>query len=129
MAKNLPNDDKMVREINFITQDYVEDDSVVAEVVKESTENVSGVATRAFTNRGFSPNISHGTNFDVTGNDDSVEYSSTDDDDFFQVTTKKRKVDKSTISAAEKEAVNRKINAMVVKNEKSRTAKRSKGTK
>ena len=68
-------------------------------------------------------------NFDVTGNDDSVEYSSTDDDEFIQVATKKRKVETSTISAADKRDLNRKINAMVVKNEKSRTAKRSKGTK
>ena len=129
MADNLPNDDEMVTAINFNSQDYIADDSVVAVLFKESTENFSGVATRAFTNQFFSPNISHGVNFDVTGNDDSVKDSSTNDDDFFQVTTKKRKVDKSTISAAEKKAVNCKINAMVEKNEKSRTAKRSKGTK
>ena len=72
MADNLPNDDEMVTAINVITQDYVEDDSVFAEVVDKSTENVSGVTTRAFTKRGFSPAISHGTNFDVTGNNDSV---------------------------------------------------------
>ena len=98
-------------------------------MVDKSTENVSGVTTRAFTNRGFPPSIAHGANFDVTGNDDSVEDSSTDNDDFFQVITKKRKVETSTISVADKRALNRKINAMVVKNEKSRTAKRSKGTK
>lgn len=40
MAENLPNDDEMVTEINLISQDYVEDDSVIAEVVKDSTENV-----------------------------------------------------------------------------------------
>ena len=68
-------------------------------------------------------------NFDVTWNNDFVEDSSTDDDEFIQVATKKRKVETSTISAADKRDLNRKINAMVVKNEKSRTAKRSKGTK
>ena len=94
MADNLPNDDDMVTAINFISQDYVEDDSVVADVVDKSTENVSGVTTRAVTNRGFPPSIAHGANFDVTGNDDSVKDSSTNDDDFFQVITKKRKVDK-----------------------------------
>ena len=78
---------------------------------------------------GFSLNISHGANFEVTVNDDSIKYSSTNDDDFIQVATKKKKANKSTISAAEKKVLNRKINAMVVKNEKSRTAKRSKGTK
>ena len=58
MADNLPNDDDMVTAINFISQDYVEDDSVVAEVVEKSTENVSGVITRAFTNPVF-PLIFH----------------------------------------------------------------------
>ena len=53
MTNNIPNNDEMVTKINFISQDYVEDYSVVSEVVKESTENVSGVTTRAFTNRGF----------------------------------------------------------------------------
>ena len=86
---------------------------VVAEVVNKSTENVSGVTTRAFTNRGLSPAISHGKNFDVTGNNDSVKDSSTDDDDFFKLTTKKRKVDKSTISAVEKKSIDRKINSLV----------------
>ena len=121
MADNLPKDDEMVTEINLISQDYVEDDSVVAEVVKDSTENVSRVVTRGFTNRSFSTNISHGVNFDVTGNHDSVEDLSTDDNDFIQVIIKKRKVETSTISAADKRAFNQKINAMVVKNEKSRT--------
>ena len=121
MAENLPNDDEMVTEINLISQDCVEDDSVIAEVVKYSTKNVSRVVTRGFTKRFFSSDISHGVSFDVTGNDDSVEDSSTDDDDFFQVFTKKRRVKSSWISSFEKRALNRKIDAVVVKNEKNRT--------
>ena len=53
MAENPPNDDEMVTEINFISQDYVEDDSVIAEVVADLTKNVSRVVTRAFSNRFF----------------------------------------------------------------------------
>ena len=125
MTDNLPNDDDMVTAINVITQDYVEDDSVVAKVVDKSTENISGVTTRACTNRVFSLSIAHGANFDVTGNDDSVKDSSTDDDNFVQVITKKRKVDKSTISAADKKALNCKLDSLVKKNEKSRTANKT----
>ena len=125
MADNLPNDNAMVMVITFITKDYVEDESVIAEVVEEYTENVSGVTTRTFTNRGFSPNISHGTNFDVKGNDDSLKYSSTDNYEFVKVTTKKRKVDNLTIYAVEKKALNRKLNSLVVKNEKLSTTKKT----
>ena len=57
MAENLPNDDEMVTEINLISQDCVEDDSVVAEVVEDLTKNVSRVVTRAFSNRFFSSDI------------------------------------------------------------------------
>ena len=123
MADNLPNDDDMATEIHLISQDHVVDDLVIAEVVKDSTKNVSRIVTRGFSNRFFSLDISHGVNFDVTGNDDSIKDSSTDDDDFIQVVTKKRKVKTSMISALDKRAFNQKIDALVKKNEKSRTAK------
>ena len=96
---------------------------VVAEVVKDSTENVSCLVTRGFTNRGFYTDILHGVNFDVTVNNDSIDYSSTNNNDLIQVVTKKRKVNTSTISAADKRDLNRKINALVQKNEKNHTAK------
>lgn len=79
MADNIPKDNDMVTGINFIYQDYVENDSVVAEMVKGSTENVPCVVTRAFTYRVFCKNISHGVNFDVTGNNDFFKDSITDD--------------------------------------------------
>ena len=91
MAENLPNDDEMVTEINLISQDYVEDDSVIAEVVTDVTKKVSRVVTRGFTKWLFSSEISHGVSFDVTVNNDSIEDSSTDDDEFVKVSTKKRR--------------------------------------
>ena len=92
MADNLPNDNDMVTEVNFITQDCVEDDSVVAEVIADATKKVSRVVTRGFTKRVFSSEVSHGVNFDVTRNDDSIEDSSTDDNEFVKVVAKKRRV-------------------------------------
>ena len=62
-------------------------------------------------------------NFDVTANNDSIEYSSTDVDEFVQVSTKKRRVTISGISASEKKAFNPEIDTLLQKNEKSRTAK------
>ena len=90
-------------------------------MVKYSTKNVSRVVTRGFTKRFFSSEISHGVSFDVTRNDDYIEDSSTDDDDFIQVVANKRRVKSSGTSASEKKAFNQKTNAVVVKNEKSRT--------
>jgi hypothetical protein len=55
MAENLPNNDEMVTEINLISQDYVEDDSVIAEVVADVTKKVSRVVTRGFTKWFFLP--------------------------------------------------------------------------
>ena len=75
----------------------------------------------AFSNQFFSSDISHGVNFDVTRNDYFVKDLSTNEDEFFQVVTKKRRVKSSGISASEKKDLNRKIDAMVVKNEKGRT--------
>ena len=118
MADNLPNDDDIVTEVNFITQDCVEDDSVIAEVVTDSAKKVSRVVTRGFTKRFFSSAVSHGVRFDVTGNDDSIKDSSTDDDDFVTVSTKKRRVTSSEISASDKKAFHRKIDTLVQRNEK-----------
>ena len=104
MADNLPNDDDMVMEINLITQDCVEDDSVVAEVIADASKKVSRVVIRGFTKRVFSSEVSHGVSFDVTGNDDSIEDSSTDDDEFVKVVAKKRRVTSSGTSASDKKA-------------------------
>ena len=123
MADNLPNDDEIVTEVNFITQDYVQDDSVIAEVVTDSTKKVSRVVTREFSKRVFSSEVSRGVSFDVTGNNDPIEDSSTDDDNFVEVSTKKRRVTSSGISASDKKAFHRKIETLVKKNEKSHTAK------
>ena len=123
MAENLPNDDEMVTEINLISQDYVEDDSVIAEVVADVTKKVSRVVTRGFTKWFFSSEISHGVSFDVTVNNDSIEDSSTDDDEFVKVSTKKRRVTSLGISASDKNAFNRKIDTLVQKNKKSHIAK------
>ena len=46
MADNLPNAVDIVPECHLITQDYVPDDTVVAEVVAEATKKVSRVVTR-----------------------------------------------------------------------------------
>ena len=92
MADNLPNDDDMVTEINVITQDCVEDDSVVPEVVADATKKVSRVVTRGFTKRVFSSEVSHGVSFNITGNNDPIKDSSMDDDDFVEVSMKKRRV-------------------------------------
>ena len=46
MADNLPNAVDPVPKFNLITQDYVPDDAVVAEVVAEATKKVSRVVTR-----------------------------------------------------------------------------------
>ena len=47
MAKN----SEMVTEFKVITQDDEEDESVMAEVVEESSKNFTGVTTRTFTNQ------------------------------------------------------------------------------
>ena len=123
MANNLPNDDDMVTEINLISQDYVENDLVIAEVVTDSAKKVSRVVTRGFTKRIFSSEVSHGVSFDVTGNNDPIEYSSTHDDEFVEVSTKKRMVTSSGISASDKKGFHWKIDTLVKNNENSFTAK------
>ena len=92
-------------------------------MVTDSAKKVSRVVTRGFTKRVFSSAVSHGVSFDVTGNNDSIEDSSTDDDEFVTVSTKKRRVTSSGISALDKKAFHRKIDTLVQKNEKSHTAK------
>ena len=80
MADNLPNAIDPVPEFHLITQDYVPDDAVVAEVVAEPTKKVSRVVTRGSKKSVTFSEVSHGASFDVTGNDDPIEDSSTDDD-------------------------------------------------
>ena len=84
---------EMMTEFKVITQDDEEDESVIAEVVEESSKNVTGVTARTFTNQVRFATISHDTNFDVTGNRDSLENMTSDNEKFVQVTTKKRKVE------------------------------------
>ena len=123
MADNLPNAVDLVPEVNLITQDYVPDDAVVAEVVAEATKKVSRVVTRGLTKRVTFSEVSHGVSFDVTGNNDPIEDSSTDDNEFVEVSTKKRRVTSSGISASDKKAFNQKIDTLVQKNKTSHIAK------
>ena len=72
MADNLPNAVDPVPEFNLITQDYVPDDAVVAEVVAEATKKVSRVVTRGLKKTVIFSEVSHGVSFGVSGNDDSI---------------------------------------------------------
>ena len=123
MADNLPNAVDPVPEFNVITQDYVLDDAVVAEVVAEATKKFSRVVTRGLKKTVTFSEVSHGASFDVTGNDDPIEDLSTDDNEFITVSPKKRRVTSSGISASDKKVISQKIENLIKKNEKTCAAK------
>ena len=53
MAENLPNNDDILTEVNFITQDYVQDYSVIAKVVTDSTKKKYNASSPGVLLNGF----------------------------------------------------------------------------